>query len=382
MAVGHSDDVDPDDAVAAAIDECRAALGDLTPQAGILFSAFESFHPDVVAAVRKAFPGVGLAGTTSAAEISSSGYREDSIMLALFASDSVDFTVGLGSGLGRDVEKGCRAAVEQATSATDREPRICVVLADSIAADPRAVLEAMRAALPPGVVLVGGASARSDFSQLTPTYQFCNEAVASDGIAVLLLSGPVTFSTAVGTGWKTIGPRGRVTGASPHAIEEIDGRPAADFVRNYIDVIGPAAFGNPLAVFEEGSEEFYLRAIPQSDLESGSLTVPGSVPEGAEVQLTTAATDEIISGTEAALREAAEGFPAGSTPEAALIFSCAIRKFLLGSKTPVESELARSVLGSEIPIAGLYCFGEFGPIEGTGGSRFLNETFVTLLLGS
>ena len=39
MAVGHSDDVDSADAVAAVIEQCRAGLHGLSPQAGILFAA-------------------------------------------------------------------------------------------------------------------------------------------------------------------------------------------------------------------------------------------------------------------------------------------------------------------------------------------------------
>jgi hypothetical protein len=63
-----------------------------------------------------------------------------------------------------------------------------------------------------------------------------------------------------------------------------------------------------------------------------------------------------------------------------VIFSCAVRKFLLGTRTRVEAELARSVLG-DVPTIGLYCYGEVGPIRGASTSRFLNETFVSLLLG-
>ena len=35
-----------------------------------------------------------------------------------------------------------------------------------------------------------------------------------------------------------------------------------------------------------------------------------------------------------------------------------------------------------MPLAGMYCFGEMGPIRGTPSSRYLNETFVTVLLGA
>src|ERR671938_934381 len=112
MAVGHSDDVDAVAAVQVAIDECQLALGDAHPQAGLLFCGADAFSPDLIGIVRAAFPGIKVAGTTSSAEISSvNGYQEDSISLAVFASDSVEFGTGVGHGLGQDRDAACEAAV-------------------------------------------------------------------------------------------------------------------------------------------------------------------------------------------------------------------------------------------------------------------------------
>jgi hypothetical protein len=383
MAVGHSDDVDPADAIATAIEQCRAALGDLDPQAGILFAGFESFDPAIVAAVRVAFPGASVMGCTSSAELSSlNGFQEGSLALAMFASDAIDITVGIGSGLGRNVDAACRAAAAHALAGTTREPRICIALVEGFNVDPQLVLDALARALPEGVVILGGTSARNDFTAVTPTYQFCDDVVVSDGLAVLLLSGPVKFSTAVGTGWRTIGPVGTVTRSQYGAIHEVDGLPAIDFLARYLDVTGPAAYGNPLSVREVGTDESYLRAISGSDPATGSVLLAGSIPVGAAVQLTTADIDQILSGTRDALERASAAFPAGSVPEAGIIFSCAVRKFLLGSRTQVEAQLARSELGPTFPMAGMYCFGEIGPVRGAANSRYLNETFVTLLLGT
>ena len=100
------------------------------------------------------------------------------------------------------------------------------------------------------------------------------------------------------------------------------------------------------------------------------------------MQLTTATTEDILSGTRRSLAEATSDFPAGYTPEAALVFSCAVRRLLLGSRAGTEVELARSEFGVNVPVAGLYCYGEIGPVVGLPASRFLNDTFVTLLLGT
>jgi hypothetical protein len=257
---------------------------------------------------------------------------------------------------------------------------VCLVIHESFAADPPLVAASLPRALPDGVQVLGGATARSDFVTVTPTYQFRNEAVATDGIAIMTFGGPVA-STAVGLGFKTIGPRGRVTRADHGDVQEIDGRPAIDFIHRYVDSTGPASYANPLAVIEEGVDDFYLRVTLPSEPGSSSIMTAGSIPVGASVQLTTADADDVLAGTKDALEHAVADFPSGARPQAAIIFSCAIRRFMLGSRTPAEAELARSVLG-DIPTVGTYCYGEVGPVEGTSTSRFLNETFVTLLLGT
>ena len=288
----------------------------------------------------------------------------------------------MGSGLGIDVEAACASAAGQALGATRREPKVCIVLAEGFSVDPQITLDAMARALPEGVAMVGGTSAGRDFAAVRPSFQFCGDRVSEDGVAVLLFSGPIAHSTALGTGWRTLGATGTVTRAGSGMIEEIDGRPAIEFLARYLDVTGPASFGNPLAVVEGAGDESYLRAIQGTDPVSGSVIVAGTIPVGAIVQLTTADTADILAGAEAALHRATADFPDGARPEAALIFSCAVRRFLLGSRTRVEAELARSVYGTSMPIAGLYCFGEIGPVRGTGSSRFFNETFTTLLLGT
>src|SRR5436190_1579873 len=383
MAVGQSDEVEPADAIAAAIEACREALGDLRPQAGILFSSFDSFDRSVVTALREAFPDATVMGSTSAAEISSvGGYQEDSLTLAMFASDGVDVTTGIGVGLSVDIDAACRTAVAQARAVTTQEPKVCVVLAEGYGVDPQRSLDAMTRALPAGVLIVGGTSAGRDFSAARPSYQFCGDVVVDDGVAILLFSGPILASAAVGTGWRRLGATGVVTSSGSGVVHTIDGRPAIEFLARYLDATGPASFGNPLGVIEAGGDEAYYRAILGSDPGSGSVSVSGEVPVGAVVHLSTAEIDDILTGTRMALERATAAFPTGAEPEAALVFSCAVRRFLLGSRTRVEAELARSVFGEALPMAGIYCFGEIGPVRGVETSRYFNETFVTLLLGT
>lgn len=380
MAVGQSDDVDPAEAIREVLAQCGEGLHGLTPTAGLLFSALDSFDPSLIDAVREAFPGIDVIGSTSAAEMSSAvGYLEDSVALAVFASDDVDFSVGFGNGIDVDAQGAAHAAAQQALARTSKSPRVCIVMTEGINA--QHVVEALRTELPADVLIVGGAAGRHDLGGISPTYQFCNEQVVEHGVAILLLAGPVNYSTAVGTGWRVLGPRGVVTRSSYGVIHEIDGHPAAEWVSAYLDLTASGTFGNPLAVQDSGTDDWYLRVVLSGDA-SGALAIPGSIPVGATVQLTTANPDNMLAATADAVRRARSSFPGTSEPSAALVFSCAVRKYMLGTRAAQEVESARTLLPEALPIAGMYCIGEIAPTGSTLDSHFLNETFVTLLLGS
>ena len=187
--------------------------------------------------------------------------------------------------------------------------------------------------------------------------EFAGDVVTGDALAILLFAGPVAFSFGVETGWRCVGPRATVTRTSAAGVLEIDGRPALEFYERYLGT-GQPPVANPLAVFEApGSDRFYLRTPMTYDRDRGSISFFGAVPEGASVQLTMAGTDEIVEGARASIADALAGFPAGARPDGALLFSCATRKFLLGTRAGREIELVREILGDAVPIGGLYCHG-------------------------
>ena len=384
MAVGHSDDVDPEAAAETIVAQCEQALNGVEPKAGLLFCTFDTDHQAVLAGVRNGFPDIVLIGSTSSGEMSSVlGFREDSVTLALFASDEIDFTAGLGTDLSIDIQAAARQAVEQARRGTKKEPRLCITTPSVRIGNPTALLAHLSSQIGEGVeVFGGGAVAQTTRGAGADAYQFYNDTVTQDSVPLLLLSGPLSYSFGIDTGWKPVGPKARVTRASDGEVYEIDGEPALAFFERYLGPGAEPAVANPLAVFEDDSEQFYLRAPIFHDRSSGSVRFAGGVPEKATVQLTVAATDEIFEGTQSALSKALGAYPEGADPQAALVFSCAIRKFLLGTRTGNEVQMMREAFGAAMPICGFYSLGEIAPLESVGPARFHNETIVAILLGS
>ena len=388
MAVGHSDDIDLQDALTAVLDECDAALAGATPRAGLVLASWDTDHQAVVDRIRGRYPGIELAGTTSVAEMSSVlGFSEDSIALALFASDVVDFTAGIGLHVTADPVAAVRAAVADARSRSPLPPSLCIAMPTVAAVEASVLLDALRGELGPDVPVLGGGAAPHDPSadprdRRGEGRQIAGDVVAEDAIAILLVSGPLAYSFGVHTGWRGVGPRATITRVSDTEVVEIDGRPALDFYERYLGAAAPA-IANPLAVFETPtSDAFYLRTPIAYERDTGCILFFGSIPEGATVQLTLASTEEIFEGARASIADALASFPAGRTPDAALIYSCATRRFLLGTRVAGEIDVVRTALGGGTPVAGLYCMGEIAPSGAGEGSRFHNATLVSILLGS
>src|SRR4029079_12455620 len=129
MAVGHSDDIDLDAEIEAVLGQCDAALAGATPRAGLLYAARDADHQRLVDAVADHYPGIELAGATTAGEMASViGMAEDSVALAVFASDTVEITAGLGRNLREDPVAAARQAVDDALSRASSSPRLCIAL--------------------------------------------------------------------------------------------------------------------------------------------------------------------------------------------------------------------------------------------------------------
>ncbi len=384
MVVGHSDDLDAGAAVAEALEQCTRALDGEKPQAGLLFSGFDTVSEQMLATIHQTYRDIQLVGCTTAGEMSSVlGFQEDSVTLSLFASDVVDITAGVGENVSQDGLASCRQAVAQAQAKTPQEPTLCITTPENLAAATVDIVSGLHEALGWRAPILGGASATQEDGMTTRQF-FCDR-VLQDAVPVLLFSGPLAHSAGVATGWRPLGKMGRVTRSNGNLVHEIDDKPALKFYQYYLGAGATSDrthVGIPLAVFEEGDGDFYLRVPIAYDENAGTAAFLGSVPEGASVQLTHAAPEHILEGTEASLTRALNAYGGSSGPEAALFFSCAVRKMLLGTRASKELDIIRSRLGAQIPVCGFYAFGEIGPVGSTENPRFHNEAFISLLLGT
>lgn len=391
VIVGHSAEIDADAAILEVLAQCTAQLSkqlskqldkqsdSQQPQAGILLAAIDFDHALILSRIQDAFPEMAVIGGTTYGEMSSvMGFQEDSLCLMMFCSDTIEIKAGLG----RDLSAaGAIAAADEAIASLEvddlSQARLCITIPDGIAEGVESALRQLQKQLPSGTPIVGGRA--GDQFVFEQTYQFFKGEVVQNALPILVFCGDLKVSHGVASGWQPLSRKAVITKCDSPVVYEIDHQPATLFYQHYLGDL-PISGEYPLAIFEREDNQFYLRASNHWNLEEGSILFTGEIPEQANVQITYASCDHIVAATQDSIEQALERYP-GETPAAVLLFSCAARRWLLGHRTKEEYELGQQLIEAAIPIFGFYTYGEIGPLEIKGDTRYHQETLVTVLIG-
>ncbi len=380
IAIGHTEEIDSEDAVIELLEKCSSELGGETAQAGILFSSIDHEFEILLEKITEEHPGIELIGCTTDGELSSIlGFAEDSITLVLFLSDEISITSGAAHGIRDNLERAISDSIEDTKQGMAEEPSLCIINPVSITSSGVEVLESFKKNLGTNFPIYGGSAA--DQWRFEQTYQFHKTQVRSDSVPYLLFSGNVMFGSGVSSGWDPIGSPGTVTRVEKNILYEIDHKAATDFYTHYLgENISPLG-EYPLAVFEdENSDSYFLRAPLDSNPKEGTLIFAGDLSLNSRVQISHTTRDRIIKASNCSITQSFESYP-GSDPAVAICFSCSGRKQVLGTRTSEEYSLINS-LKPGLQVVGFYGYGEIAPLKKGGPSRFHNESFVSLLLGT
>jgi hypothetical protein len=379
-AIGHSDDVDSKDAIIEVLEQCQQELGNYNANAGILYSAIDHEYSILLEEINKAHPDIELIGGTFDGEMSSLiGFTEDSITLVLFVSDEVDIKAGVATDILEKQEVSIAEAIKITQSTSNKKPALCFLIAAGVTTSGMEITNEFTKGLGDSFPIFGISS--GDQWEFKTNYQFYNTRILEDSVSFLMFSGPLLYGAAVKTGWEPRGNFSRITRSQRNIVYEIDNRSAVSFYQEYIGNDLSHAATHPLAVFEDdNSDNFYLRAPFLPNLEDGSIVFAGDLIENSRVKISYTNSDKIIAAAKAAVTEAKETYP-GTKPAAVLCTSCAARKQVLGTRTVEEIALV-SKSYPNLKTIGAYGYGEFAPHQKGSPSRYHNETFISLFLGT
>ncbi len=212
----------------------------------------------------------------------------------------------------------------------------------------------------------------------------CGRRVLRHGAVAVVVEGGVALRVLVSQGCAPVGPEMVITSAEGNIIHELAGRPAYERLTDI--VAGLDDHGRGLVqrgllaglVIDEnrddyGSDDYLMRAVMGGDADQGSLVVGDSVRVGQTFRFHARDAASADADLRAALRASAAD---GERPEAALLFACNGRGTNMYADPDHDAGAVADELGP-IPLAGMFCSGEIGPV---GGHTFLHGFTATMAL--
>ena len=364
-------------ALAAALDGALRPLEGDAPDLLVLFAspAYSDDYADLLAAAAKSGASE-IVGCSASAVIAGVQEVEDQPGVAVLA---VRLPVG--------AELRARRVPPPATAsvALDLPAGKCtglIVLADPFTTDVAGLVDSLERDYP-GVAIMGGLATGDP--GVRETFVFCNGSAVPDGAVVVGLGGTVGLSPVVSQGCEPIGATWTVTDAERNIVKAIGGRPAyqvlVETVRGLDQDRRERVNGNLLVGlamdeyrddFKRG--DFLIRNLMGVDQASGAIAIAAQVTVGQTLQFqirdARAADEELRHMLGVARAEAAATNPAA----AALLFACNGRGVGLFGTPDHDALTVRELLG-QVPLAGLFCNGEIGPV----GSRTFVHGFTASL---
>jgi hypothetical protein len=349
-------------------------------------------HP-LLRAVREATGGAPLTGCSGEGTIGVEDADESnfSVVVTVISSDELHWHNGLATGLEDDPHTAGKRVAQELLPHLSSDTIGLFVFPDGLNLTLYNFFAGLEENLPSERFLpMWGGGAGNNFSVETPTYQYCDDEVTTDGVAYALLSGKAQTSWAISHGLIPLGGARTVTRSKGNVIHEIDGKPAVEVLKEYLPEQALVEdrdwmhYAVSLALcFKAPSymkdEEYVVRGVPGVRMADGSITVQTEVPEGTSLWFSSRDKEKMTTGLDRMARQIKDQL-GGEKPKLVLQFECMTRgKTMLREqeKLQVLKQFRQSV-SPEAPWAGFYTIGEIGPVEEHNNQHLFTSVVLAL----
>lgn len=359
-----------------------ASLQAIEPDLVLVFGSVAALtEPGFAEALRTVFPKAGLAGCTTAGEITADGVLDGSCVVTAIAFGDTAVRVAEAELTGL---AGSQAAGDELGAAL-AGPGLAGVLLFGRGTDINgsALIDGVVGRVGPGIPVSGGLA--GDDGAFVRTFVLSPSGVSDTRVVAVGLYGKrLRFGHGSFGGWEPFGPARKVTRCDGNILYELDGEPALNVYKRYLgDYAKDLPASGLLFPFELLNENHsavgLIRTILGIDEAAGSLTLAGTVADGFYLRLMHASTDALIDGAESAARSSTRDLiPTGQS--LGLLVSCVGRKLVMGDQVDEEVQAVADHLGGDCTLAGFYSYGEISPIQGLGDCKLHNQTMTVAVL--
>lgn len=392
VSIGLNTEKNPLHAAQAAARHALLNLKGESASLAIVFSSVEFAQPAILAAIADILGPTPVVGCSSLAIISNQGIFRYGILIALF---SLPEGIYLNTASVEEIDS--KTALEAGRELGDKllygfkniRRDFGVLFSDGLMRDATGLLEGLQGNLGTSFPLLG-ASASDDLS-FKKTYIYFNQKVFSEGACGILWGGKLNFGLGIRHGWKPLGKPRYITKSVGNIVYEIDGESATNVYEEYFarDLSGlkkdskKISILYPIGIYLPEEKGYLLRNITSIE-DNGSLVFQGNVPEGSLIRLMIGTNESCLAATEEALDEAGKNL-AERRVDFLLVFESVSRYRLLGREIKKELRLIENKLGKNIPLFGIYTYGEQAPLRAInyqGKAYFHNQTVALLAAGA
>jgi len=320
------------------------------------------------------FPDISIVGCSTAGEIENEKLSEDSVSVVAINFEKTKFKAV------KEIISSEITALEAANNMGKElhQPDLkgILVLSPGLVNGSDVTRGLLETVNPDAKIFGGLAGDGVDFKK---TSTFMNGHIDNNTIvAVGFYGDDVQIGTGSKGGWSPFGPSRRVTKSKENILYELDGKPALDLYKEYLqdkaDDLPGSGLLYPFAILnEEHNQTGLIRTILDVDHEEKSLTLAGDIAEGSLVGLMHADVDDLIDG---ATDAASEACIETSNDSVAFLVSCVGRKLVMADDVEEEILAVKSVLGDRATINGFYSYGEISPFSVTGKAELHNQTMT------
>ena len=325
------------------------------------------------------YPGARIIGCSTAGEIAGVRVFDDSLVATAIELEHGRVVV-VAAPVGEAPDGAAIGA--QLAARLPRDGLVHVlVLSEGLKINGSALVAGLTRDLTPGTGVTGGLSGDGA--------RFERTSVCLDGpeptqqvVAVGLYGERLHIGYGSRGGWDPFGPERRITRSAGNVLYELDGEPALDLYKRYLDqhAAGLPATGLlfPLAIRGETGEPV-VRTILAIDEVARSLTFAGDVPTGHRARLMKANLERLVEGASLAAQTALACTDAAPA-DLAILVSCVGRKLVLKQRIEEEVEGVRDVLGEHAVVMGFYSYGEISPFAQAAPCELHNQTMTITTL--
>lgn len=389
IGVGLSKNDDPVLAAKEALRKAVNQLADEKAKLAIVFSSVNLAFPVLLKTLGEFLEEVPIVGCSSAAVISNLEISKQGLVIMLLSfSQETFFNTACAKEINTTADSGEKLGEELLYGFQNVRRDLGIIFLDGLLENSSNLLSGLQERLGKSFPIIGGCA--SDNLAFKKTFVYFNQEMLSGAASSILLGGKLTFGIGVQHGWKPLGKPRYITKSSANVVYEIDNLPAANIYQDYLACdlekirkeFKRISILYPIGIYLPGEKEYLLRNL-LSIHDDGSLTFQGGVPQASQIRLMIGTKESCLAATEQALEEVKNEF-LGKKINFVLVFNSISRYILLGRQANRELEIIRESLGQEIPIIGIYTYGELAPLRAInyqGVTRFHNQTITILGIG-